>query len=801
MSCSWKRSTKLFRTHTKCGVEIWPSKLRVRTLSGKWRLFRSVLWPGAIVPDDGSRDSEATVDINFHNSDQKLLRSFGVKEKPYDEGNLFFETSFESFRFLHSKRYAEQDNLPHNPNLRFLNFASCKGVGPLEVLALLSKEGNALYTDALLNLDASFETWTLHHTGTNKRKYPKMPCESLTIHMLRKHGSIRISSGFVPLADALGPYPKSPAALHKLFVHPKAEKIKAAFDLMKPMPEFFGQGDPVPLIDVWPGLDTYLPPHLRQCRLIFCERILIIDQETECVFNDPDIYLVGTVEDDEKHKLKLVASELELPLNNSQIEQIVERRLSDKVKEHRAEICLCPTNAERLRVAVGEEELRAGLPSSLLAVLEYNGTSLTGTQIAEAAIVMYHTDALKQYKRALEHLDPPTKWAGSPRAVEFVQSLGFSSKWAGERSAKRDPFEEVEGPYVLPNLHDYQRTIVGNVRNFIRDGYGEKAERRGMISMPTGSGKTRVAVQAIVESIREDGFLGGILWVADRDELCEQAVVSWKQVWSSIGSESVRLRISRMWAGQPAPIPTNDLHVIVATIQTLNSRVKSQTREYEFLAGIKLVVFDEAHRSITQVFSSVLKEIGLTRFKRANEPFMLGLTATPYRGHDTIETARLVHRYGSKRLDSGAFANDDPADVIRELQKKGVLAQADHVTIEGETFPLETNLDGSPGNSELIRELDKWLERKLPWLPPSVEEHIAMSTERTKRIVEAYFEHIDPEWSTLIFATSVKHAQTVAALFHRRGIRSRAVSGNTETAVRRRVVEEFRSGEIKALVN
>ena len=52
-----------------------------------------------------------------------------------------------------------------------------------------------------------------------------------------------------------------------------------------------------------------------------------------------------------------------------------------------------------------------------------------------------------------------------------------------------------------------------------------------MISLPTGSGKTRVAVQALVDAMRLDEFKGGILWIADRDELCEQAVESWAQVW------------------------------------------------------------------------------------------------------------------------------------------------------------------------------------------------------------------------------------------------------------------------------
>ena len=445
----------------------------------------------------------------------------------------------------------------------------------------------------------------------------------------------------------------------------------------------------------------------------------------------------------------------------------------------------CSADAERLLAAVGEQALRRNLPGSLLAALKNDGAALTGLDLAEAAIDTWHTDALKQYKWALDRLDPPSRWAGSAPAVKFVRSLGFSEEWAGERGRKRESFLEVEGPHSLPQLHPYQRTIANNVRNLLRSGFGNGAGRRGMISLPTGSGKTRVAVQAIVEAMREDGFRGGILWVADRDELCEQAVEAWWEVWSGEGSKGAQLLISRMWGQQKPPQPVIDLHVVVTTIQTLHARLSNQPGEYEFLADFKLVVFDEAHRSVAPTFTSVMQDIGLTRFQRADEPFMLGLTATPYRGHDERETRRLVHRYGSNRLDSGAFASDKPEAVIQELQGMGVLAQADHKSIKGGTFSLDPK------------------ERKSssPWLPQSVANRIARSAERTKRIVEAYETHIQPDWPTLVFATSVEHARTLAALLNRKGIRSRAVRGETETATRRRVVEEFRRGEIKALVN
>ena len=53
----------------------------------------------------------------------------------------------------------------------------------------------------------------------------------------------------------------------------------------------------------------------------------------------------------------------------------------------------------------------------------------------------------------------------------------------------------------------------------------------------------------------------------------------------------------------------------------------------------------------------------------------------------------------------------------------------------------------------------------------------------------------------MVFATSVEPAQTVAALLNGEGIRSRAVSGETDKATRRRVVDEFGRGTVKALVN
>ena len=740
------------------------------------------------MPNEGRDDSEVTIDIEFHDADVGLLERLGATATPRQDRELSAEPWFWSFEYECRGKFTDRD-LRRKPQRGKLKFNSTIGSGPLQVLTLLSDEGRARFTDALLSLEITYTGWTMRHE--TQHFYPELACDNPAIKFLREHGRIQCAGEFVPIADALGPHPPNPAALSVLLSHPMANRIRKAFDLDEPTVEPVGEEDPAPLTDAWPGLAPYLSAQSMTWSLIRCQGLVASGGNgPECAFFDSNIYLVRT--DDEDRDLRLVTHQLGLDLSDSQLDDIRRYVAPEEVERQRATIGGLASDAERLARAVGEDALRSGLPESLLAVLEIGRTPLTGVELAEIAIATYHTSALNKYKGVLNHLDPPKRWAGSQRAVDFVRSLGFSAEWAGQRSSRRPPFLDVEGPRSLPELHGFQRIIVDRVRNLLCNGFAGNGARRGMISLPTGSGKTRVAVQAIVEAMR-DGFNGGVLWVADRDELCEQAVEAWGQVWSSVGAEGKRLRISRMWAGQPRPLPVGDLHVVVATIQTLNAKLSKQPSEYGFLSDFNLVVFDEAHRSIAPTYTSVMDEIGLTRWQRSEEPFMLGLTATPYRGHDERETARLVRRYGANRLDSGAFASDEPTEVFRELQDMRVLARADYEIIEGGEFSL---------NWEELQVL-----QAMPypaWLPRSMEDRIARDVDRTRRIVHAYetfVADVSPEWPTLVFATSVEHALTVAALLSSRGVASRAVSGATESSVRRRIVEEYRAGEIRVLVN
>jgi len=764
---------------------------RAKTLGGAWILLNKVLLPGEIVPGDGSRDSEVTVDSRFHEKDLPLLEALGVVDRPlsgYEPSNL---SSYEIYCKSEFQKKGEEST-GSLPQYNYLIFNNKTTSGPLEIFDHLSDEGRVRFTEALFNLDSTFEKWTMKHLS--EKKYGSQTFNSPTIDALKKYGQISVDGSTHPLMDGLGDKPKNPAVQRWMLKHSRTHHIRKAFpelicDFSKDA-ESIGDDEPVPLIDVWPGLSNY-PLDAQNLCLVRCDRIVHADGKdipSGFVIRENSIYLVRGEND--RAELKTVVEELNINMDDNGFESILRRETSQDIERKRHEISSQPDNAARLLTAVGEEALRRRLPETLIDILELESESFVGERVAKAAIATFHTDALREYRHDIKHLDPPQKWAGSARALAFVQSLGFAPEWAGKPTPKRPEFVDVPGPRSLPELHDYQKAVVQNVKSML--GSEDDNETRGMVSMPTGSGKTRVAVQAIIEAVRDQALSGGILWVADRDELCEQAVEAWRQAWASIGPETKSLRISRWWGDQPQPKPIDGNQVIVATIQTLRVRI-GQGSSQKALAGIALLVVDEAHGSIAPSYTRLMNELGLTYRRKENEPFLLGLTATPYRGYSEEETGRLVTRYGGNRLDSGAFKSDDPKQVIEQLQQENVLAEADHETIAGAHLSL---------SADELREIE---EKKLPWLPESVERRIAENAGRTRSIVDAYKSHIvdaiDADAPTLIFATSVEHAKTVAAMLELEGVKARAVSGETVPAVRRDVVERFREGDIKVLVN
>lgn len=757
---------------------------RVRVVNGSWQRLHHALLPGLVVPDDGTRDDGIAIDMEYHRDDINLLvvpaalGMPGTSREP--RGNVDLRDSDLYDEFLSDKKIDYLRRISGYPRRHLLVFDTTRGSGPLDILRRLSPEGNVLYTASLLDIDATYADWIMRHK-TRRNAYPEIPFESLTIHAIREHGLIACDGGYATMRNLCTSPQQYEPALRSLMAHPRAEQIGSAFGLDYPDPKPVGSEDVGALVEVWPALRKHLPGDLLDTRLVRCRGFeeRRFDRPVECIHAAPNLYVV--TDDDLRREVRLVSQGLKPKLSDKQVEVVVRHN----VDRDRGCVRKGTSDEDRLLAAVGAEGLRSRLSRSLLDAIG----PVTPPEIAKTAIARYHTGALKEYRSYLNRLDPPARWAGSQEAVDFVRSLGFSDEWAGQRGRSREPFREVNAPHSLPRLHGYQEKIVANILVMLLGPAVKEADRRGMVTLPTGAGKTRAVVEAIVRAM-DKGLEGSILWVADRDELCEQAVKAWCQVWSAVGPLRQKLRASRMWGGQPAPEPGRGRNVVVATPQTLRNKVAVARDRFDF----SVVVFDEAHRSTAPTATSVKQELGVTRWKRPDEPFLLGLTATPYRGRSESETERLVKRYSRNRLDDEAFPTRDPEEVVHLLQEDGILAKVDHMPVEG--------VGGFSLTTAEIRELDTILHHA--WLPRTAERRLAADQQRNTRIVDAYMKHVagrEPAWPTLVFATSVEHSDTIAALLYRKGIRARSISGNTETFSRRQAVEQFRRGELDVLVN
>jgi superfamily II DNA or RNA helicase len=459
-----------------------------------------------------------------------------------------------------------------------------------------------------------------------------------------------------------------------------------------------------------------------------------------------------------------------------------------KVDELRAHVAEAPMLAERLLRAVGnrEEPLRHALGS--VGAMDF----LQGVEplrLAELVLAQLGPATLSALKETLEQegLKPPSRW-NTAEARTFVASIGFPDEFAASPKSRREPEEFISGPIELPSLHDFQEEVLDGIRTLIASG---TTRRRAVVSLPTGGGKTLVTVEAaVLHVLKPEGHQRSVTWVAQTDELCEQAVQAFRQVWLNLGAKGTELRIVRLWGGNPNPaIQEPDKPVVmVASIQTLNSRMGA-----DGLAGLRnpgLVVVDECHHAITPSYTNLLRFLDAEATRSVappkNEPPILGLSATPFRTDDE-ESGRLARRFDSRWLPS------DQKDLHNRLRDQGVLAEVDNEA-------LESGIDLTPEEIERLSKIpEPWEGLDFENLLESINQRLAGSEQRNERLVTRIKEAV--EGSILFFSNSVLHGQEMAARLNLEGVSTAAISGNTPTTARRYFLSRFQRGEIRVLCN
>ncbi|GED86796.1 DEAD/DEAH box helicase [Streptomyces sp. 6-11-2] len=548
-------------------------------------------------------------------------------------------------------------------------------------------------------------------------------------------------------------------------------------------------GDPIPLVELYPALRQRLNSSNRNSVVQRCTELEEVTRTANAAKPRPlDAVRQGAtvkvrIPLEPEPMLRLIDRELELGLGAAGCRAVLEHQermaRDSKTKAALKAVRDADDVVTKIELLIGPEALRSGLPDGLMeAELEATGgAEPSGHRIAQMAFNARGDRVLHHHARDIQakFLNAPVGYGGSSAAIAFVSSLGLPVTFAGSRTPSPPVFETIDGPRDFPRLHDYQEDLVRNITTLL----DRLAPQRAMLSLPTGAGKTRVTAEAVIRWVKRVGELEGpLLWIAQTEELCEQAVQSWKFVWSKVGAERP-LTISRLWSGNEVGNVEGHPHLVVATDAKLERCLG--TDQYEWLRKASLVIVDEAHTAVSPRYTDILGKLGLTQYETRRH--LLGLTATPYRNSNEEETNRLAGRFGRRRLDEGVFPSGDP---YRDLQDWGMLAQVEHRTLEGGNIVLTSD--------------EKAQADRMAMLSRSAEQRLAEDHARSRRIVEEVA-GLPDDWPTLLFATSVDHANSLAALLNDRGVPAAAVDSTTSAQDRRRRIEDFRSERIRVLTN
>lgn len=139
-----------------------------------------------------------------------------------------------------------------------------------------------------------------------------------------------------------------------------------------------------------------------------------------------------------------------------------------------------------------------------------------------------------------------------------------------------------------------------------------KGEKRALLYLATGSGKTFIAVH-LLKKIADAGQLRRALFVCDRDELRDQGLRAFQNVF---GADAAEVTSSN---------PQKNARILIATYQTLNVAGENEDAKF-FIENypenyFSHIIIDECHRSAWGKWSIILR--------RNPEAIQIGLTATP----------------------------------------------------------------------------------------------------------------------------------------------------------------------------
>ena len=286
--------------------------------------------------------------------------------------------------------------------------------------------------------------------------------------------------------------------------------------------------------------------------------------------------------------------------------------------------------------------------------------------------------------------------------------------------------------------------------------------RRGLLTMATGTGKTRMAV-ALVDLLMRANLVKRVLFLADRQELVRQATNAFKAHLPD--SSPVNLLLDRHGQGR----------VYVSTYPTMMGLIDElqEGRRRYGVGHFDLLIVDEAHRSVYQKYGAIFDYF---------DSYLVGLTATPRDEVDRdtyhlfgLETGVPTDAYGLEEAVADGYlvpptAYSVPLKFVREGIRYDQLSEEEKEHWDSLDWGEQTE-DGDTPDAVEASDINKKLFNE-----DTVDKMLRHLMEHGLKVDGG-----DRLGKTIIFAVNQKHADFIAKRFdaqypHYRGEFARVIT-------------------------
>ena len=267
-----------------------------------------------------------------------------------------------------------------------------------------------------------------------------------------------------------------------------------------------------------------------------------------------------------------------------------------------------------------------------------------------------------------------------------------------------------------------------------------------IVVAPTGAGKT-IMLSALVGKRFKVG--NKVLVLQHRDELVRQNKTKFSRVNPDI-TTSIVDGSEKDWSGS----------TIFSMVQTL-----SRENNLSHINHFDLVVVDESHHAVADTYMRIINKV-----KEANDSVeIVGFTATPNRGD----------KKGLKKV----FTNCSHQIEISTLIREGFL-------VPPKTFVIDVGVQKDLANvRKTVTDFDM-----------SEVEKIMNKRAINEKIVAEWQDKAETR-KTVVFCSTINHAQDVCDEFRRANIRAEIVTGDTPSEERKQILKDLEHGDVQVVVN